>query len=679
VPRGADVAVLSHDFWRSEFGGADVLGRTLQVANMRATIIGVAPRGFHGVNDANPPALFVPITAYATSTGSDDSRTYHSEYSWGWVHVLVRRKPDVSREQAEADATQAYVQSWRAHRALDPNLHAAEEARPRAHVAPVRRGAGPLAGLEARTARWVSYVAAFVLIIACANVANLFLARALRRRRETAVRLALGVSRSRLVRQSFTESLVLATLGGLAAVGVAQWGGTLIQRLLIAPTAPALNLLTDWRTLGMTLAITITCATLVGVVPAMLASRGDLGGTLRGGARGGSRDGHRLRAALLTAQAALSVALLIGAGLFVRSLSSVQAMRLGYDADRVLLVQRVNRGLPFVDSLQVALRRRLLETAERLPDVESAAWISSAPFISTSSTGIYVAGVDSVSRLGTFTYQATTPRYFETMGTRILRGRGFEEGDRLGAPLVTVVSQSMANVIWPGRDAIGECMRLRGPTEPCWTVVGIAEDMVQRDLTASQRYSYYVPIEQFTRTWGNGLALRVRGDPAEKAEGIRLALQREMPGASYVTTQTLQSIVKDAQRSWRLGASMFVAFGVLALVVAAVGLYGAVQYDVTERTHELGVRVALGAQRTDLLRLVVGQGVRHIAIGVGIGLMLAAYAARWVQPLLFAQSARDPFVYGIVGALMVGVAIIASVLPAMRASRSDPALALRAE
>lgn len=681
VPRGADVAVLSHAFWMSEFGGGDVLGRPLQVGNVRARIVGVAPAGFDGVNDANPPALWIPMTTYAASGGTDDARRYYLAYEWGWVQVLARRKPGVTREAAEADATQGYRRSWEAHRAMEPALGPVDEAQPRIHVAGVRPGAGPNPSLETRTARWVSYVAAFVLIIACANVANLFLARALRRRREVAVRLALGISRARLVAQTLMESLVLALLGGVAAVAVAQWGGTLIRRVLVARTAPSMQLLTDWRTLVLTLLVAVATGVVTGVVPALLATRGgrDLAGSLRGGVRGGTREGRRVRAGLLVAQSALSVTLLVGAALFVRSLQEVQRKRMGFDAERVLLVQRVSRGLPMTDSVQVPLRRALLEAAQAHPDVEAAAWISSAPIISTSSTSIFVAGIDSTGRLGNFTYQAASPGYFRTMGTRIVRGRAFDASDGPGAPLAVVVSESMADILWPGRDALGQCLRLREPTGPCWTVVGIAEDMVQRDVLADRHFNYYLPIDQFTRTWGNGLALRVRGDPREKAEGIRLALQRVMPGASYVTTTPLAEVVESVQRSWRLGATMFVVFGVLALVVAAVGLYGAISYDVAERTHELGVRVALGASRGNLVRIVAGQGVRHTGIGVGVGLGLAAASATWVQPLLYRQDARDPVIYGLIGATMLVVALAACLLPAVRASRSDPAGALRAE
>ncbi len=679
TPRGADVAVLSYDFWQSEFGGRDVRGEVLRVGNIRTMIVGVAPPGFDGVNDANPPLVYVPITTYAASGGNDDAKRYFTHYEWGWVNVMVRVAPGVSVEAAEADATQAFRRSYQVSAAADPASPAIEAARPRVAVSAVRPGAGPQPALEARTALWVTVVAAIVLVIATANVANLFLARSLRRRRETVVRLALGVSRARLVMQALTESLLLSLLGAAAALLIAQWAGAAIRGLLVATTGPASSVLTEPRTLGLTIGLAVATGVLVGLVTALSSGRGDLGQTLRGGVRGGMAERARLRAGLLITQATLSVALLIGAALFVRSLERVKAMRIGYDAQRVLLVSRVIQGDALDDSTQRLLRVRLLEAARALPDVESAAWVSSAPFVSTSNTRLYVAGIDSVDPLGTFTYQATTADYFRTMGTRILRGRPLLPEDRAGAPGAAVVSESMARTLWPGQDALGKCFRMRADTAPCMTVVGIAEDMVQRDLAGTERLHYYVSIDQYTRTWGNGLVLRVRGDPLAKAETIRKSLQRVVPGMSYVTTQPLADIVADAQRSWRLGAAMFVAFGGLALLVAAVGLYGVIGYNVAQRMHELGVRVALGAQRADVIGMVVKQGVRFALVGAAAGVALALLSGRWLQPLLFRQSASDPWVYGGVSAAMVIVALVASLVPAIRASRADPVTALRAE
>jgi ABC-type lipoprotein release transport system permease subunit len=265
------------------------------------------------------------------------------------------------------------------------------------------------------------------------------------------------------------------------------------------------------------------------------------------------------------------------------------------------------------------------------------------------------------------------------MGTRILRGRGLMHEDRTGAPPVAIVSETMAARIWPGADPINQCLRMREPTAPCTTVVGVAQDMVQRDLSGADRSHFYVSLDQYTRSWGNWLVVRTRRTAAQDAEPVRAALQRAMPGASYVTVHVLSDVVRDAQRPWRMGATVFVALGGLALIVAAVGLYGAVGYHLEQRRHELAVRVALGARRADILALVMRQSAAVAAAGCILGGLAAVMAGGWIQPVLFRQSARDPAVYGVVCAVVIGVAIAASAFPALRASRIDPNAALRAE
>jgi predicted permease len=367
----------------------------------------------------------------------------------------------------------------------------------------------------------------------------------------------------------------------------------------------------------------------------------------------------------------MSVALLVGAGLFVRSLNRVRDMRLGYDTNRVVLVRHDLRGTTLSDSEAVALRRRMLRTIEELPQVERAAVVSSIPFWSTSSTRLFVAGIDSVQRLGRFTYQQGTPDYFATMGTRILRGRAFGPEDRAGAPRVAVVSEGMANALWPGKDALGQCMRVAADTMPCTTVIGIAEDAVQQSLTDPERFRYYLPLDQFRPLSGSFLMVRTRGEPSVQAESIRLALQRLMPGQAYVTAWPLDEVVGGQRRSWEIGAAMFVAFGGLALVVAAIGLYAVIGYNVAQRMHELGVRIALGARSADVIRLVVGQGMGFAIAGALLGSALAFMAARWVQPLLFQQSARDPLVFTSVAGLLILVAIVAGVPSDPRRSEPD--------
>jgi predicted permease len=678
IPRGADVAVLGYGFWTSEFGGRDVLGEVLQVGNITATIVGVAPKGFSGVEDNDPPAVYIPITTYAGSSPNERNRTtYYSRYGWGWMELMVRRKPGVTVEQASSDLSQAYLRSWQAEREMS-RLPPIEVAKPEAVAGAMKLGAGPDPSLEARTALWVTGVAVIVLLIACANVANLFLARALHRQRELAVRLALGVSRGRLVRQSLTESLVLAGVGAVVGLLVGQWGGAAIRGTLIGQGA-SLDLLTDWRTLGVAALVAFVSALATGLAPALLTGRGGVVGSLKTGGRDGTQPRSRVRTALLVTQGTLAVVLLVGAGLFVRSLDTVKSMRLGYDAEPVLLTETNMRGLAIDDSGSARLGRTLLETARTIPGVEYASWVSSIPFYSTSSTSLYVAGIDSVSRLGRFTYQTATPDYFATMGTRIIRGRGLSPEDRAGSPRVVVVSEAMASVLWPGKDALGECIRIDADTMPCTTVVGIAENMVQISLTDTQHFSYYMPIEQRAANEGFALMVRVRGDPTLAQEPVRRALQAVMPGQSYVTVRPFASLVDGQRRSWRLGATMFTAFGALALIVAAVGLYGVIAYNVTQRMHELGVRMALGARSPDVVRLVLSQAICFAGAGVLVGLLVAVGMGRWIEPLLFRQSARDPVVLGGVAALLILVAIVASIAPAFRATRADPNTVLRSE
>ena len=683
TPRGADVAVLAYGYWQSEFGGrADVLGKVIQVANFSATVIGVAPPGFVGtISQGDPIALYVPITTYRgwADQSSTEPDNWYKKYNNGWVSIMVRRKPSVSIEQANADFTQAYRKSYLKERGFSPNSTPIDLVKPAGVVSAMKPAAGPDPSLEARTALWVTGVAAIVLLIACANVANLFLARALKRQREIAVRLALGVTRSRLVKQTLTESVVLSLIGCAVGLLVAYWGGAGIRRLLVQQQDAPLEAFTDWRTIGVAIGAAMICAVLTGLAPAFVSRSGDVSKTLKAGSREGSYQRSPVRSALLVLQGALSVVLLVGAGLFVRSLDNVRSMRIGYDAEPVLYVQRSLRGLPLDSTARVALRNQLVEKARSIPGVAAAAWVNTVPFWSNSSTALFVAGIDTVARLGRFTYQVTTKEYFDVMGTRILRGRNFTDGDRNGAERVMIVSEGMARTLWPNADPLGKCVRVNRDTMPCTTVVGVAEEMVQNDMSAKNAYTYYLPLEQFRPAEGNGLFLRMGGDPKSHQEAVRKTLQSVMPGQTYVTVMSLFDIVDGARRSWQLGATMFVAFGFLALLVAAIGLYGVIGYNVAQRMHELGVRVALGAQARDILRLVVGQGMAFAIAGVVLGIGAAVVASRWIQPLLFRQSAKDPIVYAIVAAIMLLVALAASASPAARAAKADPNSALRAE
>ena len=688
APEGTMVVVLGYGFWQTNYGGrADILGKPVRIGAETYTIIGVAPKDFVGVSLATP-AAFLPITAWANASfGKRAGRdgpfggtrpNYHDAHNIQWMEMLARRKPGVSVEAATADLSNAYRKSYIAQKAVNAGIRPTELAKPRAIASPLMEERGPNQGRYSKVALWLVGVAAIVLLIACANVSNLLLARAFARRREIAVRLALGVGRARLIRQLLTESLLLALLGAVAGLALAQWGGAAVRALLLANVEPQ-NTFGDTRALLITLAVAIVAGLLTGLAPALHAGRVDIAAMLKAGAREGTYQRSRTRVLLLVMQAAMSVVLLVGAGLFVRSLRNVRSLDLGYDGSRTLYVEPHMRGVQ-LDSVQSAdLRHRLLATATALPFVEAGSRTVTVPFWSSISRDLHVAGIDSVDRLGDFYYHAVSPDYFRTMGTRIRRGRAFTAADSRNAPLVMVVSESMAKTLWPGRDALGKCVRVGEDTTPCTEVVGIAQDIKRGSLSDDPGLQYYVAIEQLEQGIGGGLFIRTRGNATSYGESLRKQLQKVMPGASYVTVTPLNNIIGGQTRSWTLGATMFTIFGVLALLVAAVGLYSVIAYNVVQRTHELGVRVALGARSPDVVRLVVGEGIRVSLAGVAIGSVVAAAAARYVGPLLFGVSPRDPIVFSGVAMALILVALMASLLPAWRAARVDPSVALRGD
>jgi putative ABC transport system permease protein len=679
VPVGATVAVLGYGYWQATYGGsAQVLGQTLEVGTVDYTIIGVAPRDFVGVADEGAPAVFVPITTYAgTFRGGSAQANYYTRYNWGWMNILARRKPGVPVAAASADLTRAYIRSWNNEVSFSPGLTPAELAKPQALAGPVQTERGPNQSKVTKVAGWVVAVTVIVLLIACANVANLMLARAIRRRREIAVRLALGVSRGRLVLQLLTECLLLAAGGGLAGLLVAHWGGTLLRALFLPELAESGGLF-DGRTLLFSSCLTLLAGTLTGLAPVLQSRRTDLVTSLKAGTREGVYRRSRVRSALLLLQAGLSVLLLIGAGLFVRSLQNVRHLRLGYDVDSVLYIYPNMRGVKLGDPAAAALRTRLADAARAIPGVVDAARGLTVPFWDTWTQGLFVSGIDSVDHLGSFTLQAGDSNYFRTVGTRILRGRGIVADDRQAAPKVAMVTQAMARKLWPGQEPLGQCMRMDADTAPCVTIVGVTEDMKQNSLTGDAGLHYYMPIDQF-HPEAAVIFARVRGSPEHMRETVRRQLQPLMPGDGYLSVTPMRDIVGELTASWSAGATMFLAFGGLALILAAIGLYSVIAYDVAQRTHELGVRIALGARLGDVVRLVVGDGLRIASLGVALGGMIALWAGPWIEPLLFDQSPRDPVIFGGATAVLLVAAVAACLMPALRGGRVDPNVALRVE
>jgi predicted permease len=679
-PDGAAVVVLSWPMWQTQYGGrADAIGSTIRIDADVYTVIGVAPRGFTGLTPEKPPAMYIPIARYGASQNcAGQGTTWYETYSCGWMQMIARRKADVSIETANADLTHAYAMSYAKQRVEQPRATPPEISKPHATVGSILAQRGPNASATTKVAAWVGGVSVIVLLIACANVANLLLARALRRRREIALRLALGITRARLLSQLLTESVILALLGGAVGVLVAHWGGAVLRATLLEEESQAPAGLRDPRTVLFALLAAVVVGLLTGLAPVLQANKANLNADLKAGAREGGHARSPARTLLLVFQGALSVVLLVGAGLFVRSLENVHALRLGYDVDPILLANLNMRGEKLDSAHNVQLRERLMQAAAALPGVENVSRQTAVPFWSNSSTALFVEGIDTVSRLGQFDYAAVSPSHFHTMGTRLLRGRGIEAQDLATSQRVMVVSDAMGKVLWPGRDPIGQCIRVQADTMPCTYVVGIAENIREQRLLSDSGYFYYMPITQ-SRPGSGGLFVRAHHDAEDIKEPLRRALQREMPGAAYVTVTPFRQVVSPETRSWQLGATMFVAFGLLALVLAAVGLYSVIAYNVTQRTHEMGVRIALGARSGDVARLVIGEAVRVGAIGIAIGVGLALWATKWVKPLLYDVSPTEPGIYVVVSLMLLAVAVLASWMPARRATRVDPNVALRAE
>jgi predicted permease len=677
----------------------------LQVGPESYTVVGVAPEHFVGIGNADPvlneltsraaepPSVFVPLAAFAFAAAGGRLNgwcSYVTSYCNEWLQMIVRRRPGVSPTVASSNLTAAFQRSYLVERSGDSAIDRLEwkqrlppipVARPWAIVGPVLAARGPMETATARVATWVAGVAAIVLLIACANVTNLLLASARERRGEIALRLALGVSQQRLIGQLLTECLILAGIGGVAALLVARLGGAVLTSMFL-PTDTGAGLLGQGRTLLFSATATVLAGLMTSLVPALQARRTDVIDALKGGSRGGSSDRSRARVVLLLVQGALSVVLLVGAGLFIRSVEHVHAVRLGIDVDPILYAEVDLRGTQLDSAERRVLAERLIDAAKAVPGVADAARVLGAPLVGWVMTDVFVPGLGLINRLGDFTLQAVSPEYFHTAGTRILRGRAFTNTDAARAPRVVIVSESMANVLWPGQDALGKRIQIRiaSDTMPYTTVVGIAENTTQDSLGDNLSLHYYLPFDQ-QRTDGGILELfiRTRGDARSYEATVQRVLQSLMPGAAYVDVKPMREVLDPQVRSWQLGAVMFLVFGGLALVVAAVGLYSVISYDVARRTHELGVRIALGARTRDVLRVVAADSGLFAAIGGVVGGAIALVAGPLIAPLLFTESPRDPVVFGAVVVVLGAAVIAATIGPVLRASRVDPATALRAE
>lgn len=681
-PGAPSAVVISHDYWQRRFGGdRSVIGKSLLIDGHSYPIVGIAPAGFHGI-DIGSTDVWIP---FSQDIGLGNSADHLTNRMSIWVQMVGRLAPGVTREAAAADLTSVLTHAAESTPMLDPT--------PELALGPIFAARGPGSSGQASTAKvslWLAFAAGLLLAIACANTANLLLARAATRRREIAIRLSIGASRGRLVRQLLTESVLLALLGAAFGIVLALWGTSLVP----AEGLPRLDFFAHGRVVGFAVAAAVLCGIIFGLVPALWATRADLSSAMKEGTREGVDRRSRLRSTLMVLQVALAVVLLTGAGLFVHSLRNVQSIEPGFDVDHMLRASIDLRTAGYGDTAATQFYDRAVHALRTAPGVRGVTLATMTPLSgSMYMIGFRVPGFDDPSTIDPSLnlrrmMSGESPiaisagaGYFGAIGTPMIEGRDFTESDRSGSERVVIVNESFARHYWPKSSAIGQCIDLGDEKKPeCHTVVGIAADARYTRLEEDHRPTFFVPIAQM----GGGradrlLLIRTAGDPAAAIQTVRATLQSLAPNLPYADIQTMADVLRPQLQPRRLGAAMFGAFGLLALTLAAIGLYGVVSYTVTQRTHEVGIRLALGAQPGNVLRLVVKQGVLLTIMGLVIGIAGALAGAHLVTHLLFGVTATDPVTFAGVCVVLGGVATLASYLPARRASKVDPIIALRSE
>ncbi len=670
--RDGPLAILSERVRRDDFGGsAAALGGSIVIDGAPHTIVGVAPAGFTGPELTRVDAWILGDTRRAAS------------YNW---RVAARLRPDASLAQLGRELAR--------FRASPPDDEPRWMANAELLAAPIRCDDTARDSMQARMAWWMTAVAVAILLIATANVINLLLVRLARRQRELGVRVALGSGRARVVRLVALDGVLLSAAGGGVGVWLAAAFGPAARAALFPGGGDWIDAAIDTRLLATVAAIGGLVAAAVAVVPALGFRADQLTRSLRARTDRGAARSH-VRAGLTIAQTALSVVLLAGAGLFIRSVIQVAGVELGADPDRVLVVEAWLDQAPVPEDRAVfpawladlaATERRIyrqaVETIRADAGVESASVALGLPLYDGSfSDALLVPGLDRVPSLpggGPF-ISAVGDGYFETVGTRIARGRAFRPADREGSEAVAIVSETTAARLWPGDEAVGRCLRIGDRAAPCARVVGIAADVHRASLTEAPSLQVYVPYGQERGFAGARIVVRPTADAPIAWPALRRAVYEAGAGVRVGAVRSLSDSLNRELRPLRLGLATFGASAAVAVVTAALGLYGVMSYAVAWRRREIGIRLALGATGADVRRLVAGNGLALAGVGILAGLLLSAGGGRWLEPQLFQTSARDPYVLSGVAVLVAAVALVAGIVPAVRATRIPPAESLRAE
>ncbi|HEY6120031.1 MAG TPA: ABC transporter permease, partial [Pyrinomonadaceae bacterium] len=679
------VVVISEHLWRTHFNSdPGVVGRQIPLNGLSFTVVGVAADKFIGTEVGLNRELWVPLSMQPvlnppeSTRAADPIANRFGERNSHWLAVFARLKPDVSLEQANAElmTVARHVAETYGDKVNPETLPSVQLLRMSGGMDPRDQAeALPLAGI-------VMSVVLLVLLIACANIASLLMARAAVRRRETAIRQALGASRPRLVRQWLTESVLLGIAGGALGLLLAFWANQLLISYLQSTPLASLDLGVDYRVLAFTSFVSVATGIVFGLAPALHASRSDISIALK--SENASQLGvhrSRVRAVFVTAQLALSVILLVGAGLFIRSLGIANTIDPGFRVDHALTVP-INLGLlRYNETAGTSFYRNLLARVQAQPGVESASLVRFAQLgFSYAQFQVFAEGhaADQNDEGISVGFNVVGPNYFKTMGTLLVRGRDFTEADRKGAPEVVVVNETLANRLWPTEDPLGKRISTTGPEGPFLEVVGVARDGKYRSLGEQPRPYIYQSVFQ---SYDPKITLVVRssGEPRSIVGTVREDIRALDPSLPISDVKTLRdqldlSLFPSRMAAWTLGG-----FGALALLLAAIGIYGVVSYSVAQRTREIGVRMALGAKEKDVLRLVLGQGLIVIVVGLAVGLLLAAAATRAIAGFLYGVGATDPLTFIGVPLLLGVVALVASYIPGRRAATLDPLVALRYE
>ena len=678
APNG-QVVVISHNLWQNRFGSnPDLIGKPISVNGLSFTVAGVAPKGFIGTEVGIDRDLWMPMIVFsqlnprATDTDSGAARDRLVNRDMHWLNVVARLKPGVSREQAEAAMTTIAdrVSKANGERKNDERLRSVRLISVAGGLDPRdRREAVPLSVM-------LMAVVALVLLVACANVASLLLSRGALRQKEMAIRQAMGATRRRLIRQLMTESMLLAFIGGAVGLLLGLWTVDLLKALSSATPLGTVDFGLDYRVLGFALLTSIVTGLIFGVAPALQASRPDLVPALKNeSVTFGRHRRSRLRSAFVIVQVTLSFVLLIGSGLFIRSLQNAQAIDPGFDS-RHGLTMPLDLGLLRYDKQQgQEFYRQLTDRVRTLPGVEQASLVRFVPLgFSYAQREVVVEGASDAGGVDVG-FNIIGDDYFNTMGIPLLRGREFKPEDSTSG---VIINETLASEAWPGEDPIGKRVSLTGIKGPYEDIVGIVKDGKYSTLGERSRPFVYQRLRQNYESKMT-LVVRTTSEPLDVADAVRGQVYELNPNLPVAEVQTLASQVSLSLYPARLTAGLLGVFGLLALALASVGIYGVVAYSVSNRTHEFGIRMALGADPRDLLSLVLREGLVIASIGLAIGLVLAFVASRLISSFLYGLSPSDPLTFLAISLLLVGVALGACFVPARRASKLDPMIALRHE